>query len=242
MGSGTTDTPGHPKAGLEALGTDRASGRGIDRRTFLVSGTFALAALGGTRALIVPAEASDAETFRTLSAFLTETPYLDPALAARAFGQLTELDPAFPEKVGRLSEVVTSSLAPSMDDFLAHPASSGSAIRETMVTIVSAWTLGYTGTPVPLRAEDDTRFVTFTGALMYRPTMDATVRPTYARDGLNYWVEPPPFVTPPPMPANIRAWGQESPQGIGAIPQPTLEPETPGPDAPAPDTPSATEP
>ena len=38
--------------------------------------------------------------------------------------------------------------------------------------------------------------------------MDATVRPTYARAGLNYWVEPPPFVTPPPMPAGIEAWGQ----------------------------------
>ncbi|MBN9021615.1 MAG: hypothetical protein J0H08_05880, partial [Rhizobiales bacterium] len=102
--------------------------RGIDRRTFLVSGTFALVALGGVPALIVPAAASDAETFRRLSAFLTDTPDLDAGLAARAFGQLTELDPAFPDKVASVAGAVTSSLAPSMDDFLAHPASSADAL------------------------------------------------------------------------------------------------------------------
>ena len=232
MGKDDRHIPARAGAAPEANG----NAPGIDRRTFLATGTFALAALGGLRALIVPAEASDADTFRSLSAFLADDPAIDPTVAARAFGQLTELDPDFPQKVARLADTVTSSLAPSMDDFLAHPASSPTPLRETMVTIVSAWYLGYTGTPVPLRAEDDTRFVTFTGALMFRPTMDATVRPTYARDGLDYWVEPPPFVTPPPMPATIRAWGQESPQGIGSIPQPTLEPE------PEPGTPPATEP
>jgi len=226
VGNGPHHIPGRAAAAPAA--------NGIDRRTFLVSGTFALAALGGVPALIVPAKASDAETFRTLSAFLTDAPDIDPALAARAFGQLTELDAAFPEKTAALADVVASSLAPSIDDFLAHPASSGSGLRETMVTIVSAWYLGYTGTPVALRAEDDTRFVTFTEALMYGPTMDATVRPTYARAGLDYWVEPPPFVTPPPMPEHIRAWGQDSPQGIGAVPQaPEEVPEAPGAEPPA---------
>jgi hypothetical protein len=87
-----------------------------------------------------------------------------------------------------------------------------------MTTIVSAWYLGFTGTPISLRAEDDTGFVTFTEARMYAPTMDATVHPSYARGGLNYWVEPPDFVTPPPAPPGIKSWGRESPKGIGAIP------------------------
>ena len=207
---------------------------GIDRRAFIATGVFALSAFGGARWLIAPAEASDSDDFRALSAFLTSSDDVDPAIAARAFGQLTELDPTFPDKISTLSDVVASSQAPSMDDFLAHPASSGTRLRETMVTIVSAWTLGYTGTPIALRAEDDTGFVTFLGALQFRPTMDATVRPTYARDGLNYWVEPPPFVTPPPMPADIRAWGQQSPKGIGAIPEaPAEPPEAPGAEPPA---------
>lgn len=201
----------------------------LDRRAFIVAGSFALAGFGGARWLIAPAQAASSDDFLALSRFLADAGDLDPAIAARAFGQLTELDATFPDKVSTLMDVVVSSQAPSIDDFLAHPASSGTRLRETMVTVVSAWTLGYTGTPIPLRAEDDTGFVTFLGALQFRPTMDATLRPTYARDGLNYWVEPPPFVEAPPMPAHIRAWGQESPKGIGAIPQaPTELPQAPG--------------
>ena len=214
-------------------GRAEALAGGLDRRGFVVSGAFALAALGGARWLVAPALAEDADTFLRLSAFLTDVPDLDATLAARAFGQLTALDATFPEKTAQLAGAVTSSLAPSIDDFLAHPASSDTALRETAATIVSAWYLGYTGTPVPLRAEDDTGFVTFTGALMYRATIDATVRPTYARDGLNYWVEPPPFVAAPPMPPGIRSWGRESPQGVGAIPTaPADVPEAPGAEPP----------
>ncbi len=219
----TPGPPGHP------------DGPAIDRRAFVVAGAFALATFGGTRWLVAAAEAAPADSaaFRNLSAFLTGRPGLDDVLAARAFGQLTELDAGFPERAGALAAAVAGSDAPSMDDFLAHPASSDAALRATAVTVVSAWYLGYTGTPVALRAEDDTRFVTFTGALQFDPTMDATVRPTYARAGLDYWVEPPPFVTPPPMPAGIRSWGRASPQGVGSIPvAPAEVPQAPGSDPP----------
>ena len=207
----------------------------IDRRAFVVSGVFALTLFGGARWLVGTAEAApaDAAGFRGLSAFLTGHPDLDDAISARAFGQLTELDASFPDKASALAAAVAGSDAPSMDDFLAHPASNDPALRATAATVVSAWYLGYTGTPVALRAEDDTGFVTFTGALQFATTMDATVRPTYARDGLNYWVEPPPFVTPPPMPAGIRSWGRESPQGVGTVPvAPAEVPEAPGADPP----------
>ncbi len=217
-------------------GQQAAIGGALDRRAFLVSGAFALTALAGTRWLVATAAAAPADTdaFRTLSAFLTGAPGLDAEIAARAFGQLTELDASFPEKAGVLASAVATSDAPSMDDFLAHPASSDLALRTTAVTVVSAWYLGYTGTPIALRAEDDTGFVTFTGALQFEPTMDATLRPTYARAGLNYWVEPPPFVTPPPMPEGIRSWGRASPQGVGAIPQaPATMPEDPPAEPPA---------
>jgi hypothetical protein len=216
----------------------------LDRRGFIVSGAFALTALYGARWLVAAAEAApaDAGAFRTLSAFLTGAPELDAEIAARAFGQLTGLDASFPDKAGALAAAVANSDAPSMDDFLAHPASSEAALRATAVTIVSAWYLGYTGTPISLRAEDDTGFVTYTEALQFEPTMDATVRPTYARAGLNYWVDPPPFVTPPPMPAGIRSWGRESPQGVGTIPQaPAAMPTDPAEPAP-PAEPPATEP
>ncbi|HET7714522.1 MAG TPA: sugar dehydrogenase complex small subunit [Bauldia sp.] len=209
--AGDSSTSGHGTAPELAL----------DRRAFVVSGAFALTALAGAPWLVASAGAAPAnvDQFLALSAFLTGAPGLDAELAARAFGQLTELDAGFPDRAGALADAVGTSQAPTIDDFLAHPASSDLGLRETAVTIVSAWYLGYTGTPIALRAEDDTAFVTFTKALMYEPTIDATVRPSYARAGLDYWVDPPPFVTPPPMPAGIRSWGRESPQGVGAIPE-----------------------
>ena len=66
------------------------------------------------------------------------------------------------------------------------------------------------------------------------PTMDATVRPTYARAGLNYWVEPPPFVTAPPMPAGHPRPGAGSRRkGSARSPRrPRDVPEAPGADPP----------
>jgi hypothetical protein len=62
---------------------------------------------------------------------------------------------------------------------------------DTVKKIISAWYLGYTGTPVSLRASDNTRFVSYTDAFAYAPTLDATVIPTYSRGKTNYWVRPP---------------------------------------------------
>ena len=216
----------------------------LDRRAFIVSGVFTLTAFAGMPWLFGRAEAAaapaDAGTFRVLSTFLTGAADLDAELAARALAQLTALDADFPAKAGILAEAVATSDATSIDDFLAHPASSDPGLRDTVATVVSAWYLGYTGTPISLHAEDDTGFVTFTKALMYEPTMDATVRPTYVRAGINYWVEPPDFVTPPPAPPGIKSWGRESPQGIGAVPE-AAAPAAPE-ETPPPSPPTATEP
>ncbi len=207
----------------------QAAAATVDRRRFMVSGAFAFVAVsGGASWIAAAAEGSfafDAESFRTLSRYLTGATELDPILAQRALAQLGALEAQFPASAAALGDAVRKSGAASVDGFLSDPASSDSALRETMGTIVSAWYLGYTGTPISLRAEDDTGFVTFTGALMYEPTMDATVRPTYARAGLNYWVEPPPFVAAPPMPSAMKLWGRESPQGVGRIP---VTPAPPG--------------
>jgi hypothetical protein len=195
----------------------------MDRRTLVVtSGFLGLSALTGGFAWPKDATAAvsqpDVEAFRALSRLLTGAPDLDPGLAERAYRQLTALDPDFPGEATTLVEAVKSSGATNMDAFLASPNSSGERLRDTMITIVSAWYLGFTGTPIPLRAEDNTGFVTFTQARMYEPTIDASVRPSYARDGLNYWVDPPSFVTAPVGPTGIMSWGKDSPQGIGTIP------------------------
>lgn len=216
-----------------------------DRRA-VVGMSAVLAAFGGfsggwwliARADAAAAAPANVEDFRALSVLLTGVRDLDPALAERAYKQLTALDADFPSKATAVAEAVGASAETSVDAFLASPQAGGEGLKDTMITIVSAWYLGYTGTPISLRAEDDTGFVTFTKALMYAPTADATVYPSYARDGINYWVDPPPFVTPPPAPPGITSWGRDSPQGKGTIPDALA----PSPGGATPPDPSATEP
>jgi hypothetical protein len=195
----------------------------IGRRSFLVSvgragiGVSALYISGG---LISTSEAANenVQTFRALSGLVTGKSDLDINLAERAYSQLSALDSDFPRKVATLVELARSSGAKTIDALLASPKQGDETSRAAIFTIASAWYFGFTGTPISLRAEDGTGFVTFTKALMYEPTIDATVRPSYARGGTDYWIDPPSFVTVPQMPAGIRSWGRESPQGVGKIP------------------------
>jgi hypothetical protein len=209
----------------------------IGRRSFLISvgragiGASAICLTGG---LISTAEAANenVEAFRAVSGLLTGKPALDITLAERAYSQLRALDSDFPQKVAALAELARSSGAKTVDALLTSRGDETS--RATIVTVVSAWYLGFTGTPISLRAEDSTGFVTFTKALMYEPTIDATVRPSYARAGTDYWIDPPPFVAAPQAEPGIKVWGRESPQGVGTIPgldtiSAPVEPSTPAP-------------
>lgn len=69
---------------------------------------------------------------------------------------------------------------------VAHPEASDIAL-----SIIAAWYLGYAGAPKTDATEDNAQFVTYENALMFRPTVDATVIPSYARGRTNYWAEPP---------------------------------------------------
>ncbi|MCU1719538.1 sorbitol dehydrogenase family protein [Pseudomonas sp. 5P_3.1_Bac2] len=134
----------------------------------------------------------DVATFQQFSLFLTERENLDPELSLRILAQCTEADPGFPEQVRSLWHSVQQQGLSSVSQFSASPLYQDDKRTQTVVQkIVSAWYLGYTGTPVSLRAVDDTRLVSFTGALAYSPTLDATVIPTYSRGQTNYWSRPP---------------------------------------------------
>jgi len=141
---------------------------------------------------------SDGDAFYALSTFLTHRPKLEADLAFRVYQQLTDLDADFPRKVVALGKAIEQAHVTDIDAFLALPASSDQTLRATMTAIVSAWYLGYTGTPANLSTQDNARFVTYTGALMFEPTKAETVIPTYSRAGTNFWADPPPGTPPPP--------------------------------------------
>ncbi|PHI29821.1 sugar dehydrogenase complex small subunit [Budvicia aquatica] len=165
----------------------------LSRRNFLISGV----ALTGFAVLSpalswasTPAESSDSAIFFNLSLLLTAKTDLSPIVAQRALHCLTEQDAQFPQKLQQLSAEITQARITSADRLYGHSIMTG-PLGDTAKKIISAWYLGYTGTPVSLRAVDNTRFVTYTDALAYAPTLDATVIPTYSRGRTNYWVQPP---------------------------------------------------
>ncbi len=169
------------------------SARRITRRHLLRS-VSALAAIGTICPLLPQraalADSIDSAAFLDLSRILTGRSALDPAIAARALAALTAGDSSFPTQVARLREAIETEGLSDMRHFnsftLRHP-----ALAPTALTIISAWYLGYTGTPAMNSTQDDAHFVTYAGALMYQPTADATVIPSFSRGRTNYWAEPP---------------------------------------------------
>ena len=137
------------------------------------------------------AATNDVELLHQLSLFLTERDALDPSLTLRVLARCTEADPLFPEKVRGLWGSIRQQGLSRVAMLNTSPVYQNPQYKDTVQKIVRAWYLGYTGTPVSMRAVDDTRLVTFTGALAYTPTLDATVIPTYSRGHTNYWVDPP---------------------------------------------------
>ncbi|GAA3590199.1 hypothetical protein GCM10023078_17410 [Gibbsiella greigii] len=148
---------------------------------------------------------------------LTGRQGLDPIIAERIKQLLTAQDPTFPERLTTLATALNADGTANREAVINALSDENVA---TALAIISPWYLGYTGTPSTTKAVDDAKFVTFLSALMYEPTADNTIRPSYARAGGDYWAEPPHGVNVPAMPANIRQWGENSPQAAPTIPEP----------------------
>lgn len=167
---------------------------GLTRRRLLGS---ALALGAGTLVLggaaFRPAFAAGeiaAPDFLALSEFLTGHKGLDAGIADRALAALAAEDAAFPAEAAALKAAIAGDSFSDMRQFAGFAARHPD-LQPVAMKIISAWYLGYTGTPSGNSTVDDARFVTYAGALMYQPTIDATVIPSYARGHTNYWAEPP---------------------------------------------------
>jgi hypothetical protein len=165
----------------------------LSRRSFLISGMAAtgFAALQPMLSWAAqPNVNSDIERFYRLSLLLTGRNNLSRIVTTRALHALSEGDADFPQKIQQLASALSTNKISDINQLNGHPIMQ-SPDGDTIKKIISAWYLGYTGTPVSLRATDSTRFVTYTDALMFEPTLDATVIPTYSRGHTNYWTQPP---------------------------------------------------
>lgn len=189
--------------------TARESGSPIAiRRRDLMIGIATIAAVGGvSKVLAGPAAApSPPAAFVDASRFVTGSALADSDAVGRAWSQLTALDAGFAQAVATLATAIRGAGLRDMAAFLASPLARDPGLLATVRTITATWYLGATGAAATATTKDTAGFVTFAGALMYRPTIGLTVIPTYARGGTDYWIDPPAGMPTPPGAARVRDW------------------------------------
>lgn len=132
-----------------------------------------------------------ANDFMRLSLLLTARPTLPSAQGKRLHDALAVGDQQWADKLEALQAAIKADNFSDLSQFGEFCARHDPAIKATAMTIISGWYLGYTGTAADHSANDSLQFVAFRDALMYQPTLDATVIPTYSRGHTNYWTQPP---------------------------------------------------
>ncbi|GBR68502.1 sugar dehydrogenase complex small subunit [Gluconobacter kanchanaburiensis] len=168
-------------------------------RRILLRTAAAISALGAIPSNFSRAQAAVSygrQDFLALSQILTVRDKLNPEIAARISAALSAKDANFTSLAERLFTTIKADNFSDMrkfNDFAdAYP-----DLKPTAMTIISAWYLGYIGTPSMSATPavnhpvDDAQFVSYAEALMYEPTIDTTVIPTYSRGHTNYWIDAP---------------------------------------------------
>lgn len=130
--------------------------------------------------------------FLRLSVFLTGGQALDATLAGRYQVALAKRDPQFGDSARALLALIRSTQAGTIEQLLETP-DLQDTLRAATTRIVSAWYLGIVG------QDADAELISYAEALMYRPTKDVLVVPTYGA-GPDSWGGQP-GVTPPMTPA-----------------------------------------
>lgn len=138
-----------------------------------------------------PVSAENVTLFLQVSEFITDKSDLKLILAQRALSNLWIDDSEFMDKLRELHATISQSGFPNATTFSKSLLMQNPQIADTVKKITKAWYLGYTGDQLPYTVSDDVRFVTYTDALMYRPTLDVTIIPSFSREKPNYWFNPP---------------------------------------------------
>ena len=168
--------------------TDHIVGMPVSRRA-LVAGAAVLGAaiavggvsvLGTTNAFAAATASND---FLRLSEFLTGGKPLAPGLATRYQASMSRLDPKFTTAAAELQRYVSDANAANIDELLARP-DLAEPLRKTITQIVSAWYLGI------VNNDTEVELISYADALMYRPTADVLVVPSYG-GGPDSWGEKP---------------------------------------------------
>lgn len=167
------------------------SSYGLVRRNVLFASAagVALIATGGLSAALAADAPSSAlvtppPDFQAVSAYLTGEAHLDAGLSARLYAGLLTADAQLPATLNALAQAISRHAGPPE----ALDAALTSADPKLVVAakqILTAWTLGVTGTGVQARC------LAFDDALSYRFVSDKTRPPSYAYGQYGTWSAQP---------------------------------------------------
>lgn len=158
------------------------------RRKFLL-GSAALA----TYFAIAPYSYASAleETSRNLklARFLTNKA-INPDVASRAFDALSKINNHFQAEAKSLTDYIDAQQFNNVEA-LKTDALFNQKYKSTAMTIISAFYLGYVGSPQDHVADDGVQFVTYLEIETFRLTKDFTPIPGFSNHKTNYWVSLP---------------------------------------------------
>ncbi|GBD57871.1 sugar dehydrogenase complex small subunit [Gluconobacter wancherniae] len=158
------------------------------RRLLALSGaSLAAAALVSRESVnaqdIVTSDHSNVSDFMEFSRFATGHKNLDLAIGSALLLALEAQNNSFPSQMASLRELVSKNGYANVEAL--EEAIQSNPLHPVLLSVVKAWYAGVveSGTTAKVYA--------FEKALMYQPSRDVVVIPTYAHDGPNYWVAQP---------------------------------------------------
>lgn len=157
----------------------------ISRRALLKtsSGFLALGVIGAALPVRVAfAAGSDEQDFLDLSGFVTGKT-LDPVLSRRYFAALIQRNPGLMDQLTALRGLIATTGAKDIDALIAAPGFD-EASRATVTLLVKAWYSGVVG------EVEDAELITYSEALMYRPTRGILAIPSYGHGPASWGPNP----------------------------------------------------
>ncbi len=164
-----------------------SSASGVDRRHFLRDAALVAGGLmfGGAQAAGTASTTVTEAEMAKLAVFLTGKADLSTELVRRARHALLAADAAFDRKLSNLIQRIHTAGLRDVEAFRTSVLAKDSELMSAAIAVISAFYTGRVG------GTYRGHLVSYEEALMYRPTADVTVIPTYARGVPGYWIEAP---------------------------------------------------
>lgn len=161
------------------------------RRNFIKAGLLAGVALAVPFVRLPSALADGAATLTAPADFIVASEILtghklEASLADRAWSALVLREKDFVSRYQTLTRAMDAAGFKDMTAWSGFSAGLDAPASSAAVAVVSAWYLGVVG-PVDDSGENGPSFITYENALMWQPTIDVTVVPSYSKQGPGWW-------------------------------------------------------